>query len=128
MAKILVVDDHAVQQRMYSYTLRKHGHTVLVAAHGEAALAVLEKTLVDLVITDFSMPEMDGLMLLKHMRTETRYQSLPVIVLINAGNEQDCQLADEAGANALLSKPTSSRELIETAHKLLGGRIIGGMV
>jgi CheY-like chemotaxis protein len=128
MAKILVVDDHSVQQRMYSYTLRKHGHTVLIASHGEAALASLEANPVDLVITDFSMPEMDGLMLLKHIRADERSHSLPVIMLVNPGNEHDRHLAEEAGATALLSKPTSSRELIETAHKLLGGRIIGGMI
>ncbi len=127
MARILVVDDHTVHQRIYSYTLRKHGHTVVLADNGQAALEQLYGSAIDLIIIDFAMPEMDGLTLLKHIRSVESYRTIPVIMLIAIGQEQDQLIAADEGANAFLSKPTSSRELVDTVHKLLGGRIIGGL-
>jgi len=128
MATILVVDDHRVHQRMYSYTLRKHGHSVLLADHGRMALEHMQQQPVDLVITDIAMPEMNGLELLKHLRNDERYRTLPVILLTASGQEQDQFAARDNGANAFLIKPISSRELVETVLTLLGGRIIGGQV
>lgn len=128
MAKILLVDDHTVHLRMYSHTLRKHGHMVVVAGNGRDALSCLTENDIDLVITDLAMPEMDGLMLLKHLRADERYQALPVIMLTASGQDQDQRLARNEGVSAFLTKPTGSRELIDTVHRLLGGRIVGGQV
>lgn len=128
MAKILVVDDHSVHLRMYSHTLRKHGHSVLVAANGRDALNCLIETEVDLVITDLAMPEMDGLMLLRHLRADERYRELPVIMLTASGQDQDQRMARDEGVSAFLTKPTGSRELVDTVHRLLGGRIVGGQL
>jgi len=120
MATILVVDDSPVIQRMLSFTLKRNRHTVLTARHGKLALATLEKHKVDLVITDVSMPEMDGLTLLKELRSNTDYQTLPVVMLTASGQEDDRISAVAEGANGFLTKPTSSRELTQTVNKLLG--------
>lgn len=120
MATILVVDDSPVIQRMLSFTLKRNRHTVLTARHGKLALATLEKHKVDLVITDVTMPEMDGLTLLKELRSDTRYQSLPVVMLTASGQEGDRMDAEAEGANGFLTKPTSSRELTQTVNQLLG--------
>ncbi|MGB0386350.1 MAG: response regulator [Ardenticatenaceae bacterium] len=119
MAKILVVDDSPVIQRMLSFTLKRHRHTVLTARHGKQALQLLEKRQVDLVITDVTMPQMDGLTLLKELRANADYKSLPVVMLTASGQERDRMNAEAEGANGFLTKPTSSRQLIETVNKVL---------
>ena len=120
MATILVVDDSPVIQRMLSFTLKRNRHTVFTAPHGKLALKLLSKGKVDLVITDVTMPEMDGLTLLKQLRSDARYESLPVVMLTASGQEGDRMNAEAEGANGFLTKPTSSRELIDTVNKLIG--------
>jgi DNA-binding response OmpR family regulator len=105
--------------------LRKHGHTVLVAHHGQAALDYLEQQRVDLLLLDRAIAEEHSKEVIGYLRTSEQHQNLPVIMLIALG--QDRQHIEEERVNAFLSKPTSSRELIDTVHRLLGGRIIGGL-
>jgi CheY-like chemotaxis protein len=120
MAKILVVDDDAINLRMMSYTLQKNGHTIFTAMHGRKALECLGETPIDLVITDLTMPEMDGMTLLKQMRADERYRDLPVIMLTASGQDEDRHTARSEGADEFLTKPTSSRELAGTVSRLLG--------
>lgn len=119
MAAILVVDDNSVNLRMMSYPLQKQGHAVVTALHGREALARLSETSFDLVITDLTMPEMDGIMLLKQIRAHVRFQHLPVIMLTASGQDEDRDMARAEGVNQFLTKPTSSRELVETVNRLL---------
>jgi two-component system chemotaxis response regulator CheY len=65
------------------------------------------------------MPEMDGITLLKHMRADASYQELPVIVITASGEDVDYATARKAGANDLLTKPVSSRQLIDTVSRVL---------
>ncbi len=119
MATILVVDDYPVIQRILSLTLQISDHTVLTAGNGVEALDLLAQYPVDLVITDVSMPEMDGLSLLNHLREDERYGQLPIIVLTAIGQEEVRQVAAMKGASGFLTKPTSSRELIEVVSRYL---------
>jgi CheY-like chemotaxis protein len=119
MSTILVVEDYLVAQRMYSHMLRKKGHTVLVADNGCAALERLAEATIDLVVADLSMPEMGGVDLLKHIRSNEHYQHVPVIMLTASGQEQDRLRAEAEGANDFLTKPASSHEFIETVHRHL---------
>ena len=120
MALILVVDDDTISQRVLSHTLQKQGHRVVIAAQGRAALALLAEQRFELLITDLTMPEMDGLMLLRSVRADPALASLPVIMLTASGQDQDRQTAQAAGASDFLTKPTSSRELIEAVACSLG--------
>lgn len=119
MAIVLIVEDYLVAQRMYTHMLRKKGHTVVVADNGKEALKRLEETTVDLIVADLAMPEMDGVTLLKHLRADERYRTLPVIMLTASGQEQDRLQAEAEGANNFLTKPTSSHEFIETINRCL---------
>jgi CheY-like chemotaxis protein len=119
MATILIVDDYLVTQRVLSTQLRKNGYEVWTASSAREALARLTETPIDLAILDIAMPEIDGLMLLRQLRCDTRYQALPVIMLTASGQDQDRIEAREAGANDFLSKPASSRELLDTVQRLL---------
>jgi two-component system, chemotaxis family, chemotaxis protein CheY len=119
MAVIMVVDDDSIGQRMLGYTLQKNGHRVVQAMNGVQALERLAETAVDLIITDLNMPEMDGPTLLKQLRADDRYKDLPIVMLTASGQDHDRVEARAAGATDFLTKPTSSRELIETVSRIL---------
>jgi len=123
MGTILIVEDYPVTQRVLSLTLRNNGYEVLIAGNGLEAIALLEQSPVDLALVDIAMPEMDGLALLRHLREDPRFQSLPIVMLTASGQDDDRALALSIGANGFLSKPASSQQLIETvgAYVSAGG-------
>lgn len=104
---------------MLEFTLKKQKHTVLVAIHGREALEKLAATAVDLVITDVSMPEMDGIALLQQLRNEPSYAEMPVILLTVSEQVEDRLRAEELGADGFLNKPASSLELLQTVAKFV---------
>ena len=120
VAKILIVEDYPVTQRVLSLTLKNSGHDVQIANHGVEALQQLDIAPVDLALVDIAMPEMDGLELLRHLRSDKRYNALPVIMLTASGQDEDRQTALNIGADGFLTKPTSSRELLETIQRFIG--------
>ena len=119
MAAILVVDDQAVTQRVLSAQLRKNGHEVETAGGAREALERLRADRFDLAILDIAMPEMDGLALLRVLRADARYGTLPIVMLTASGQDEDRIAARACGANAFLNKPTSSWELADTVSGLL---------
>lgn len=123
MATILVVEDHVVTQRLLSKRLRDAGHEVSPAANGLEALALLEEGTVDLIISDIAMPEMDGLTLLRHIRSDERLAQIPFIMLTTSVLDLHRQEAMQAGANGFLEKPVSSWELEAMVKSRLQGKI-----
>jgi CheY-like chemotaxis protein len=119
MAKILIVEDYPVTQRVLSLTLRNNGHDVAVAGDGREALDYLTAQPVDLMLVDIAMPEMDGMTLLRHLRNDERYQTLPIVMLTASGQDEDRAEALSIGADGFLTKPTSSRELIDTVNRFV---------
>jgi len=119
MAVILVVDDHSTSQRLMSFILQQHGHQPVTAINGRHALERLAEQPFDLVITDLNMPELDGSALVEHMRSDTRYHKIPVVVLTGSVHDQD-GLRPYLGKNmALLTKPVGSEEVVATIALLL---------
>ena len=119
MSTILVIEDEAVTQRLLAHILRKDGHTIIAAFDGEQAFARLNDGRVDLVICDLSMPVYDGLTILRRLRAESTWATLPVIMLTASGQDKDRVAARAAGANSFLTKPVASTELRETVAQLL---------
>ena len=119
MATILVVDDYAVTQRMLTYQLLKQGHQVVTANNGYEALDSLNDQNVDLMIVDLAMPEMDGLTVLRQLRSSHRHQSLPIIMLTASGREQDRTQAIKAGVDSFLTKPINVWQLVNIVDDLL---------
>ncbi|MHB1093049.1 ATP-binding protein [Thiobacillus sp.] len=110
--RVLMVEDHPVNQKVLSHQLREMGLRYVVAASGTQALDLLSSDIFDLVLMDWQMPEMDGLEATRRIRqlaTDTR--SIPVIALTanaNAGFREACLAA---GANDYLSKPYTEAAL-----------------
>ncbi len=110
--RILIVEDHPVNQKMLAHQLRELGLQYALATDGTQALALLEKDDFDLVLMDWQMPEMDGLeatRLIRRLATDIRH--IPIIALTanaNAGFREACLAA---GANDYLSKPYTEAAL-----------------
>ena len=118
-AKILVVDDEPNNQRILTYTLNKAGYESAAIADGENTLVWLASNIPDLAILDVSMPGMDGITLLTHIRSMPQYSRLPVIILTGSGDDDERLRAEGLGIQAFLTKPASSKTVLEAVANLL---------
>jgi len=107
--RILVVDDEPQITRVLRTTLSTQGYDIRVANDGETALEIMKDWTPDLVITDLSMPNMDGLELCRRLRLSTK---IPIIVLSVKGEERTKVLALDAGADDYVTKPFGIEELL----------------
>ena len=107
--RILIVDDEPQITRVLRRSLTTHGYDVRSAADGESALETLGDWPPDLVVTDLSMPNMNGLELCKRLRSISQ---IPIIVLSVRGEEQTKVEALDAGADDYVTKPFGMDELL----------------
>lgn len=115
MAQILLVEDEADLRDNLEVVLSHAGHRVLTAGNGREALAVIEETPPDLVVSDISMPEMTGLQLLTRIRREMpQLADMPVILLTALGNRENVIEGRELGADDYLTKPVDFELLSAT--------------
>jgi CheY-like chemotaxis protein len=112
MARILLIDDDASLLQMVRLMLEREGHQVVVAEGGEEGIAAAQTHSPDLAIVDLMMPGMSGYGVTRAFRNSARTAALPILILTARGQPMDRQMALEAGANAYLAKPISSKELI----------------
>ncbi len=119
MTNILIVEDNVLTQRVLSIALRSAGYTVITAANGVEALERLAENPVDLVVTDLAMPHMDGLTLLRHIRNNDQYAAVPVVIITANGQTTVRSQALALGADGFLTKPTGSRDLLETISRFV---------
>lgn len=119
MTTILVVDDYRVSQHTVRLILQRQGYDIELASNGLEAMSVLQQEPVDLVITDMAMPEMSGVELIHAIRGEPKLAHLPVMIVTGTGDDENIGLAREAGADAFLTKPLSSHNLIDHVDALL---------
>ena len=107
-ARILLVDDEADNRRLYGVLLKTEGHSVRLAASGDEAFSLALESPPDLVLTDVSMPDGDGLSLLARLRADKRTARLPVILMSGVRVNLDEQaLGLEQGADDYLPKPVA---------------------
>ena len=107
--RVLLVDDESQFVEALAERLQLRGFEALVANDGPAALDLLEKDLVGLVVLDLRMPEMDGLEVLR--RIKEKWPKTQVIIATGHGDEADRRKCLELGAFAFLSKPVDIKEL-----------------
>jgi CheY-like chemotaxis protein len=120
-AKILVVDDESVLCEIFTQWLTDAGCTyVRSASDGEAALVLLDQVNFDLLISDVRMPELDGLGLVRRM-AET-IGLIPSIIFVSGFSEVDEREMYALGVEAFLSKPLTSRDLLQVVKKALAER------
>jgi two-component system KDP operon response regulator KdpE len=107
--RILVVDDEPQITRVLRTSLSSHGYDIRAANDGETALEIMKDWTPDLVITDLSMPNLDGLELCRRLRAGS---NIPIIVLSVRGEERTKVQALDAGADDYVTKPFGMEELL----------------
>jgi DNA-binding response OmpR family regulator len=117
MANILAVDDDEKIRELLSTLLRRKGHHVLTASHGQKGIDVFRRERPHVTILDFEMPDMDGLAVLRQIREID--PRAPVIMLTGAGTEAREKQARELGVTDFLAKGFSLHELGATLNQVL---------
>ncbi|MEY4591784.1 MAG: hypothetical protein RIR18_679 [Pseudomonadota bacterium] len=114
--KILVVDDSLAARRHIRRLLVDVGiENIVEAENGVQALAILAETSVDLVMTDYNMPEMDGRALTEYIRTQSWQADVPVLMLTSEHDMGRLAAVERAGVSAICDKPFDSR----TIHRII---------
>ena len=121
--RILLVDDSLTMLRITEKSLKAEGYSdIVLAGTGKMALNILddmvEPYLIDLVLLDWHMPEMDGLQVLKHIKKNSAYKNIPVIMLTQEQNKKNVILAIQNGAADYIIKPLNAHLLKEKINKL----------
>jgi len=119
MATILTVDDTASMRQMISFTLNDAGYEVAEATDGIEALAAAKKSKFDAIIADINMPNMDGISLVKELRSIPEYKFTPILMLTTESQEAKRKEGKEAGATGWIVKPFNPEQLINIIKNVL---------
>jgi two-component system chemotaxis response regulator CheY len=118
--KFLVVDDFSTMRRIVRNLLKELGHaSVDEAEDGVAALSKLKRDSFDFVISDWNMPNMDGLQLLQAVRADPALAALPVLMVTAEAKKENIIAAAQAGASGYIVKPFTAATLDEKITKIL---------
>ncbi len=120
--KILIVDDSSTMRRIIRNTLQRLGYEdILEAEHGVEAWGKLDSNdTTGVLITDWNMPEMNGLDLVKKVRSDGRFKDLPIIMITTEGGKAEVITALKAGVNNYIVKPFTPQVLKEKLEVVLG--------
>ena len=116
---VLVVDDFATMRRIVKGTLKELGFRSFVEAeNGKMALSELGKERIDLVISDWNMPEMTGIEFLKAVRSNEQYKDLPFVMVTAEGQKENVMEAIQAGVSNYIVKPFTPETLRQKLESL----------
>jgi two-component system chemotaxis response regulator CheY len=117
--KFLVVDDFSTMRRIIRNILKEIGYNnVDEAEDGVAALRKLQDGSFDFILTDWNMPNMDGLALLQHVRADAAFTKLPVLLVTAEAKKENILIAAQSGANGYVVKPFTAITLNEKLNKV----------
>jgi len=116
----LVVEDSPMMRQLLVFALsRVKNLKVTEADDGVDGLRKLASNKYDVILTDINMPIMDGLKLVKRVRTDPIHKDTPIVVITTEGSEEDRQRAIALGANAYITKPIQAPQVIAKVKELL---------
>jgi len=122
MKKILIVDDSATMRRLIIRVLRQADVPVESVLEASNGLEGLQRLVTDpdvrLILSDMSMPEMDGLGFVRAVREKHAKESLPMVMIVGEGHEEDAQSALDSGANACVAKPFTVESIRQALEDL----------
>jgi len=120
---VLVVDDSLPMRGIVIKIIKASGFNVqqfFEASNGIEALTILSQKRLDLVLTDYNMPEMDGLELLDEMQKNEMFKSIPVVMITTEGSKQRLAEFLEKGAADYLKKPFAPEEIKQKLNQIMG--------
>jgi len=113
--RILVVDDDTDVRLMFKLIFESAGYHVSEARNGVGALILIKDSLPDLVVTDMVMPEMDGVELIRRIRSDVRTAQVPILAVTGHPGA----LEQASGADAVMDKPIDRGDLLATVDSLI---------
>lgn len=117
--RILIVEDEESLMKLESIILSSKGYSVTGCPDGTSALAEIARNPPDLVILDIMLPDIDGFEICRRIRSHPASSLLPVIMLSARKNSQDIERGVQAGADAYITKPFKSAQLVATIERIL---------
>ena len=117
--RVLVVDDEPNIVMSLEFLMRRAGFEVAVARNGKEALAALDDVPPDLLLLDVMMPEFDGYEVCERIRARPEWNGTRIIMLTARGREVERERGLALGADAYVTKPFSTRDLVEQVKRML---------
>jgi DNA-binding response OmpR family regulator len=118
--RVLVADDEANIVTALDFLLQKSGYEVRTAANGAEALEEIEQFAPDLVLLDVMMPAINGYEVCQKIRESPVWRNMKVIMLTAKGRDLDVAKGLALGADAYITKPFATRQLLDQVKQLLG--------
>jgi len=116
--KIMVVDDCKTTRKLLGHYLKSRGYQVVFAENGFDAMEKLGRESVNMIMTDMNMPYMDGMELIKTLRSDSTWSEIPILMVTTENDGMEKERALELGANGYIVKPVSG-EVIAHNIKLI---------
>lgn len=115
----MIADDSESIREVLAFSLSNAGYEVMMACDGLDALKYFDGRSIDLVLTDYHMPNLNGLELIAKVRTMNNYKYLPILVLTTESQSELIREAKNAGATGWLMKPFNTEKLLLTLRKVI---------
>ncbi len=116
---IMVVDDSPSVRQMMAFTLENAGYEVVEAEDGKDALDKLSGLQVNMIVTDLNMPNVNGIELIRSVRSKSEHKYIPILVLTTESHDSRKQESREAGATGWITKPFNPEQLIGVIKKVM---------
>lgn len=121
-ARVLVVEDNEMNMQLVEYLLEEGGYEIVKAASGEDALATLRGgEAVDLILMDIHLPGIDGLSVIREMKSDSQTGSIPILALTAHAMRGDKDRFLEAGCDGYISKPIDVKTFLTSIRSYLRG-------
>ncbi len=119
---ILIVENEVSNRILIERVLSTRGYRCLSASNGQEALNILDREGVDLILTDLSMPVLDGYRATQLIRTRSHLANVPIVAVTAFALRHDVEAAKQIGCTEYLTKPFKPRQLLEVVERLLPQR------
>lgn len=117
--RVVIVEDFNTSRQIIKRTIETMGHLVDEAGDGREATKFFDGRTIDLVISDYNMPNMDGASLVEYIRSKTKYKYIPILMLSTETNKDKQQKARDAKITGWIKKPFEIKELQKIIEKVL---------
>ena len=117
---ILIAEDEPSILESLDFILRRAGWTISSVTDGDAALEAVRRLRPRMLVLDVMLPKRSGFDVLKQIRASVETRALPVLILTAKGQQQDRRIAEEFGADVLVTKPYANADVVEAVRQLLG--------